>query len=128
MVGTGSWMVLMGLLGILFYKKGTLEQNPWYLKLLIPTLFFPYIANTAGWIMAEMGRQPWIVYGLQTVESAVSPNVTSGMILTSLVGFTLIYAIFIIADVYLLQKYARSGPDNPVVRESLAHEEVSLWS
>ena len=127
MVGAASLMILMGLVTAFFYRKGSLAEKPWLLKALIPTIFFPYIANTSGWIMTEMGRQPWIVYGLQTVDSAVTPNVSAGMILTTLIGFALVYAVIFIADVYLLQKYARMGPDNTPI-STVAQEEVSLWN
>jgi cytochrome d ubiquinol oxidase subunit I len=57
--------------------------------------------------MTEMGRQPWIVFGLMKTETGVSPNVPAGMVLTSVVLFTLIYGVLMIADIYLLAKYAR---------------------
>ena len=70
----------------------------------------PYIANTSGWILTEMGRQPFIVYGLLKTEDAMSPGLTTGMILFSLIGFALIYAALMGADVYLLAKFAKAGP------------------
>ena len=74
-------------------------------------LFLPYLANTTGWMLTEVGRQPWIVQGLMTVDKAVSPNVTIGMLLISLIGFTLVYGALMVADVYLLQKFARQDLD-----------------
>jgi cytochrome d ubiquinol oxidase subunit I len=71
-----------------------------------------YLANTTGWIMAEVGRAPWAVYGLLKLEDAVSPNVTGGQLLTSLIGYVLIYGLLMVADVYLLVKYAKLGPDD----------------
>lgn len=127
MVGAGTWLVLMGLFGVFAYRKGTLEQNPLYLKLLILTLFVPYIANICGWIVTEMGRQPWIVYGLQKVENAFSPGVSAGMVLTTLIGFTVIYGVLAVADAYLLSKFARRGPDNVPEKAPQFNEEVSLW-
>jgi cytochrome d ubiquinol oxidase subunit I len=76
---------------------------PWMLAL-------PYIANSTGWILTEMGRQPWVVYGLMKTNEGFSPNLTPGMVLASLIIFTLVYALLMVADVYLLAKYARSGP------------------
>jgi len=61
--------------------------------------------------VTEMGRQPWIVQGLMKTEQAVSPNLTPGMILFSLIGFFLLYVGLIIADVYLLANFASQGPD-----------------
>jgi cytochrome d ubiquinol oxidase subunit I len=58
-----------------------------------------------------MGRQPWVVQGLLKTESAMSPNLTPGMILFSLIGFVVIYAVLMAADVYLLTRFAKAGPD-----------------
>jgi cytochrome d ubiquinol oxidase subunit I len=69
----------------------------------------PYLANTSGWILTETARQPWIVHGLLKTADAVSPNLDVGMILTSLIGFTLIYAVLMAADIYLMKKYAAAG-------------------
>jgi len=82
----------------------------------------PYIANTAGWILTEMGRQPWIVFGVLRVEDAVSPNVPGGMVLASLIGFTLLYGVLMAADVYLLAKYAKADT------EEVAKDVVPSWA
>jgi cytochrome d ubiquinol oxidase subunit I len=71
----------------------------------------PFIANTGGWVMTEMGRQPWIVQGLMKTEQAVSPNLTPGMILFSLIGFFVLYVSLIVADIYLLGNFSKQGPD-----------------
>jgi cytochrome d ubiquinol oxidase subunit I len=63
-----------------------------------------------GWLLTELGRQPWIVFGLQKTADAVSPSVSGGSVLFSLVLFTLLYGVLMIADVYLLAKFARKGP------------------
>jgi cytochrome d ubiquinol oxidase subunit I len=84
---------------------------------------FPYIANTAGWTMTEVGRQPWIVFGLQRTEDAISPNVDAAVILFSLIVYTTIYGMLMGADIYLLNKYARRGPDAPA--ETAQAEETS---
>ncbi|MFQ5577869.1 MAG: cytochrome ubiquinol oxidase subunit I, partial [Anaerolineae bacterium] len=62
------------------------------------------------WLFAEIARQPWIVFGLQRTEEALSPNVTVGMLLFSLIAFTLMYGALMVADGYLLLKFARRGP------------------
>ena len=71
----------------------------------------PYLANTAGWILTEAGRQPWIVHGLLKTEDAVSPNLGVGTALFSLITFVVIYAVLMVVDIYLLAKYAKAGPD-----------------
>ena len=69
------------------------------------------MATTTGWLMTELGRQPWIVFGLLRIEDAVSPNVTVGMLLFSLIAFTLIYAALMAVDIFLLRFFARQ-PEN----------------
>jgi cytochrome d ubiquinol oxidase subunit I len=107
MVGAGFLMLLILLYGLYLLLKNRYERQAWYLKLLMAAVALPYIANTAGWLFTEIARQPWIVFGLQLTAQAVSPNVTTGMVLFSLIAFTLIYAILMAADVYLLIKYGK---------------------
>jgi len=74
----------------------------------------PYIAAQFGWIVAEVGRQPWIVYGLLKTSDAVSKAVTPAQVVASLIGFTIFYGALGIIDIYLLSKYARKGPEKEV--------------
>ncbi|MCJ1678724.1 cytochrome ubiquinol oxidase subunit I [Streptomyces sp. APSN-46.1] len=74
------------------------------------TLGFPLIANSWGWIFTEMGRQPWVVYGVLRTRDAVSPGVTQGEVITSMAVFTLLYAVLAVIEVKLLVKYVKSGP------------------
>ena len=108
MVGSGFLMAFLALLGLYLVLKNRFEGQVWYLRLMPYALFLPYLANTTGWLLTELGRQPWIVFGLMKTDQAVSPTVSSGMVLTSLVIFTLLYGALMVADVYLLAKYARS--------------------
>ncbi|MBN8595578.1 MAG: cytochrome ubiquinol oxidase subunit I [Anaerolineae bacterium] len=109
MVGAGALMFIMGLAGLLYaFRTGFGDsQGRWLLRLAIPAIILPYLANSTGWMLTEVGRQPWIVQGLMTIDQAVSPNVTVEMLWITLIGFTLIYALLMIADIYLLQKFAR---------------------
>lgn len=107
MVGAGGLMFVLGGLALFFSFTNRLANHQWLLRLLVLALFLPYLANTTGWILTEVGRQPWIVQGLMTIEQAVSPGVTAGMLAISLIGFTLIYGVLMAADIYLLQKFAR---------------------
>jgi len=109
MVGAGFAMALLALYGLYLVMRGEFEPGRLVLKVLVWAIGLPYIANTAGWLMAELGRQPWIVFGLKKTADAVSPNVSAGAMLFSLVGFTLLYGVLMVADVYLLVKYARGG-------------------
>ncbi len=129
MVGIGSLVGLLILLALYTIRKQTLENYQLLLKLLFFILPLPFLANLFGWIMAEMGRQPWIVSGLLKVENAVSPNVSPAAIWTTMIGFSVVYILLAIADIYLLAKFAKQGPeDMQLIKEpNLAEGEVSLW-
>lgn len=107
MVGAGFLMLAILLAGLYLLLKDRYMASPRYLRVLMWAVPLPYIANSTGWLFTELGRQPWIVFGLQRVEQAVSPNVTTGMVLFSLIAFTLIYGVLMAVDVYLLLKYGR---------------------
>jgi cytochrome bd ubiquinol oxidase subunit I len=110
MAGLGGVLILLSLIGLYWNWRGTLAKKGTYLKILVATIFFPFIANSFGWIMSEIGRQPWIVNGLMRTEVAVSPNVTAGTVLFSLVAFSLIYTLLAIAMVKLFLKVIKEGP------------------
>lgn len=107
-----SSLIMLGLagLGVLAVMRDRVEKMK-LLKWFPLAIALPYFANTGGWIVTEMGRQPWIVQGLLKTENAVSPNLTPGMILFTLIGFVLIYAALMVADVYLLVRFSKAGPD-----------------
>ena len=129
MVAAGSAMMVVVLGAGFLWWRGQLEAKPWVLKAVLWSLPLPYIANSTGWFVAEGGRQPWIVFGLQKVEAAVSPSVGATSIWISLIGFTLIYALLAIAAVYLAQKFVRQGPvDTPVQANKPVAKGASLWS
>jgi cytochrome bd ubiquinol oxidase subunit I len=110
MAGAGTLMIVLALVGLGLALRNRLEGSRWYLKLLPFALFLPYIANSAGWLMTELGRQPWIVFGLMKTDQGVSPTVTAGMVLISVIVFTLVYGALMVVDIYLLNKYAKGGP------------------
>ena len=110
MAGLGGVLILLSLFGLYWNWRGTLASKSTYLKIMVATIFFPFIANSAGWIMSEIGRQPWIVNGLMKTAVAVSPNVTAGTVLFSLVAFSLIYTLLAIAMVKLFLKVIKEGP------------------
>jgi cytochrome d ubiquinol oxidase subunit I len=107
MVGLG--FLFFGLMILVFFIRKNLEKHKWFLKLMMWLIPLPVIALELGWTVTEVGRQPWIVYGLMRTSDAVSPIATS-QVATTLIGFFLIYLLLGIADVYLLIKYARKGP------------------
>ncbi|GFO56157.1 cytochrome ubiquinol oxidase subunit I [Geomonas sp. Red276] len=120
MVGLGTLFILFAALGLWFSKRGTLEKNRWFLTILVWFIPLPYLANQLGWVVAEVGRQPWIVNGVMKTSDAVSKAVTMPQIIFSLVSFTVLYALLGFVDIYLLMKFARKGPEGH--NEPVAHE------
>lgn len=92
-------------------RRKDYENSKWMKLVPFGALLLPYLANASGWILTEMGRQPWIVYGLLKVQDAVSPNLTVVDLWISLVGYTVLYGSLAVAMVYLMKKYAIAGPD-----------------
>ena len=111
MVGCGGLMLLAALLAAWSSRKGMLPTLPaWVGGGFILALILPYIANSAGWIMTEMGRQPWVVFGLMKTEQGVSLATSPVEVWISVAGFTLIYGLLMIVDIYLLRKFSALGP------------------
>jgi cytochrome d ubiquinol oxidase subunit I len=110
MVGAGLLMLLLAFLALIKPRVKFLDRNRLFLKLLLPAMALPYIASTFGWILTESARQPWIVYGLQRVQDAVSPNVTGGTVLFSLILFTLLLGGLIAVTGWLMVKSGTSQP------------------
>ena len=99
--------------------RGDITKAKW-MKWMPALLILPYLANASGWILTEMGRQPWIVQGLLKVEDAVSPNLGPVDLLISLIGYTAVYGTLAVAMVKLMLKYAKAGPD------AAMHESVDV--
>jgi len=112
MVGLGMYFILASLVAIFLSLKKNLEDYRLFLNILLFSIPLPYIANQLGWIVAEMGRQPWIVYGVLKTAAGVSKNISTAQVIMSLLGFTVLYSGLGLIDIYLLTKYARKGPDN----------------
>lgn len=106
MVGSGFLMFFLTSLGLLLVmKKKVLSSR--MLRFFPIAIALPYLANTSGWILTEVGRQPWVVYGYLRTSDAISPNVTVGMLWLSVIGFSVIYGALMVVDIYLLSKYAK---------------------
>jgi cytochrome d ubiquinol oxidase subunit I len=117
MMTAGLLMIGVGGYALYLVMRDRLDRQRWFLRLLPLAIALPYLANTTGWILAEAGRQPWIVQGLMRTEEGISTAVPLGAIALSLTVFTLLYGALMAADVFLLGKYAR--------QESSADEEQS---
>jgi cytochrome d ubiquinol oxidase subunit I len=109
MVGLGFLMLAITALTIFYAFKKYPEKATRHLKWLLLAISFPYLANTAGWILTETARQPWTVTGLILTRDSVSPNLTPATVLISLIGFVVVYAVLMAFDLHLLLKFARKG-------------------
>jgi cytochrome d ubiquinol oxidase subunit I len=123
MVGAGMLMLLAAAYCLYLIMRKTGLGKLGLLKFMPFAIALPYIANTSGWLMTELGRQPWVVYGVMKTADAVSPHVTVGMVAVSLIVFTLLYGGLMAADVYLLAKFAKAGLPEPVTATS---DEISF--
>ncbi|OGR44270.1 MAG: cytochrome D ubiquinol oxidase subunit I [Elusimicrobia bacterium GWA2_61_42] len=109
MVALGGLFILLSGAGVWLWRKGRLQDYPLYLKVMLFSIPLPYLAIQLGWIVTEMGRQPWAVYGLMRTAEGVSRTVTPAQVWLSLGGFTLFYSALGAVDFWLLSKYARKG-------------------
>lgn len=121
MVGLGTIMIAVMLLANLLRWRGRLERTRpmlWLLMLMFP---FPYIANTAGWLTTELGRQPWVVYGLLRTAHASSPVVHSGTVLFTLIGFCGLYFVMGVLFLFLVAREIAHGPVPPHAHAEANH-------
>jgi cytochrome d ubiquinol oxidase subunit I len=117
MVAIGMGLIALSLLALLWWWRGRLFETRWLLWILVFAVLGPQIANQVGWIAAEVGRQPWIVYGLLRTADAASPNVSGSAVAGSMVVFGVIYLLLFALFVYLLDDKIKHGPGDlaPVV-------------
>jgi cytochrome d ubiquinol oxidase subunit I len=106
MAYAGSFVALVALVGAFLYWKRRLEKWRWFLWVGVATIFFPFIATTAGWVLTELGRQPWIVQGLLKTASANSPSVSATWLAISLSVFVMLYVALFVVDIWLMRRYA----------------------
>ncbi len=109
----GSLIALLALWGAWLVHRGTLARSQWFLRAGLWAVVTPFVMNTAGWLLTESGRQPWIVQGLMKTVNANSPSVTATDIWISLIAFVLIYIVLGAADLLLMLHYARKGIIDP---------------
>jgi len=110
MVAIGMTLIGLTLLACFFWWRGTLFEKRWLLWAFVFAAILPQLANQFGWFAAEMGRQPWVVYGLLRTSDALSNVVTANQVLFSLIGFSIIYLFLFALFVYLLNKKIKHGP------------------
>jgi cytochrome bd ubiquinol oxidase subunit I len=111
MVAVGFGMIVVAGLGFLYFWHGSLFEQRWLLWLLALSVLGPQIANQAGWFAAEVGRQPWLVYGLLRTPQGLSAVVKADAVLTAIVLFSLVYLLLFAVFLYLLNDKFQHGPD-----------------
>jgi cytochrome bd ubiquinol oxidase subunit I len=115
MVGLGFLFALLTIVGI--FRRNKLQSSPFYLRLMMYAIPLPYLAAECGWIVTEVGRQPWIVYGVMKTSQAVSP-IAASQVGLSLVAFIVVYSLLGLAAFFLIAKFARKGPEPMAVASS----------
>ena len=115
MAGLGTWFVLLMVVSAFLLWRGRLHRTRWVLWALLLSFPLPYIANTAGWMTAELGRQPWLIYGLMRTSEGYSNTVSAGNGLFTLLGFMGLYALLSLLFTVLIYREISQGP------EAMAH-------
>ncbi|GHB25541.1 cytochrome ubiquinol oxidase subunit I [Mongoliitalea lutea] len=110
MVAIGMFLIALSLFALWQWKRGKLFENKWLLWVFVFTAILPQLANQFGWFAAEMGRQPWVVYGLLRTSDALSKSVQANQVLFSLILFFIVYAVLFLLFIYLMNKAIQKGP------------------
>lgn len=119
MVACGISMIALTLFAVWQWKRNRLFETKWLMWIFVFSVILPQIANQAGWFAAEMGRQPWVVYGLLRTSDALSKTVTANQVLFSLIMFTVVYMLLLVLFLYLLNKKIKHGPVSDHAKEEL---------
>ena len=115
MVGLGMLFILVSLIGFILWWRGTLDFARWFHRVLMVMMFLPFAANTAGWLVTEIGRQPWVVFGLLKTANGVSTSVDSISVWISMLVFTLLYGVLAVVGGILIYRFARPKPDGQLL-------------
>ncbi|MGP5016998.1 cytochrome ubiquinol oxidase subunit I [Vreelandella alkaliphila] len=109
MVGIGVLMIAVALTGLFLRRKGRVYENPLFLKTLTVMIASPFLAVLGGWIVTESGRAPWLVYGVMTHAEGLTPSLTGGMALFTLIGYIAVYSVVFFTGIYYLTRVVRNG-------------------
>lgn len=127
MVAVGFTLIGLSILSFLMLRKDLLFKNKLLLKVLVVSVILPHIANQLGWISAEVGRQPWIVYNLLRTKDALSKSVGTNEIIFSLVLFTLIYILLFTLFIFLLDRKIKQGPEDLSEKDGVYSEQKVIF-
>jgi cytochrome d ubiquinol oxidase subunit I len=109
MVMLGFYFILVFAVALFFLYRGTLSKNRWFLWIALCSLLLPYVAGEMGWVLAEMGRQPWIIQDLMPVSAAVS-QISSGSVITTFILFAVLFTLLLIAEISIMIRQIKLGP------------------
>ena len=126
MVLVGGFLSLLCVVGVFAWWRGWLLTKRWFLWVCVFSVLAPQLANQLGWLVAEMGRQPWIVYGMLKTKDAVSPSVSADQILASLVMFGIIYVLLLALFIYQITHKIHKGPDDVEEDEDFGHGKLQI--
>ncbi len=117
MVGTAFLSGLIGFIAALLWRRGVLGRQRWFGRVALGAIALPFIGNFTGWIFTEMGRQPWVVFGLLKTSNAASPSVGAISVWFTFVGFTVLYGVLAVITIRLMTRHVRSAQraDEPAV-------------
>ncbi|MBD3628824.1 cytochrome ubiquinol oxidase subunit I [Cyclobacterium sp.] len=126
MVAIGMFLIALSIFGLWQWSRGKLFDKKWLMWTFVFTAILPQLANQFGWFAAEMGRQPWVVYGLLRTSEALSKSVQANQVLFSLILFFIVYTILFLLFIYLMNKAIKKGPTSDIdYNEGSLNDEIS---
>jgi cytochrome bd ubiquinol oxidase subunit I len=128
MIGIGMLASLISVVVLWLTRKGRSEIPRWLVLAGVVSPLLPVLGNSFGWIFTETGRQPWLVYGVMTTSSGVSPSVTTASVITSMLVFTVLYAGLAVVEIKLMLDYTRRGADPYKPTELVADDKPLAFS
>ena len=124
MIAMWSLMALLIILACIQYRRKKLTHSKWILRGLVVSVIFPQIANFSGWMTAEVGRQPWIVYGILKTVDGISTNIHREQVFFSIIMFLVIYALLFTLFIYLLNHKIQNGPEDALeIQQNLVYRD-----
>ncbi|WP_433414470.1 cytochrome ubiquinol oxidase subunit I [Microtetraspora malaysiensis] len=120
MIGFGALASLLALVGLWLTRKGRTPGSQWFYRAALAAMALPFLANAAGWIFTEMGRQPWSVYGVLRTAASVSPGVDVPTVAISLAAFTIVYAVLAVITAIIMARHVKAGPPDLTAQKEAA--------
>ncbi|MGI5491509.1 cytochrome ubiquinol oxidase subunit I [Microtetraspora malaysiensis] len=120
MIGFGALASLLALVGLWLTRKGRTPGSRWFYRAALAAMALPFLANAAGWIFTEMGRQPWSVYGVLRTAASVSPGVDVTTVAISLGAFTIVYAVLAAITAVIMARHVKAGPPDLTAQKEAA--------